>query len=208
MRKTIIFVEFLMIFAMLFGIQANVFAHCDTLEGPVIKEAKVALESKDVTPVLKWIPKEKEAEVRAAFDKALKERVKGAEAREKVDMEFFENLVRIHRESEGAPFNGIKPAGTPPEPVVVVADEAIEAGSVDSLVEEISNSIAQGMHKRFNRVIETKKHINESVEAGREYVAAYVEFVHYVEGIHKSVLGASAHHLEEETAKEEQQHKR
>jgi len=29
-------------------------AHCDTLEGPVVKAAKVALEKGDVTPVLKW----------------------------------------------------------------------------------------------------------------------------------------------------------
>lgn len=208
MRKTILFMGYLIILVMLFGIQNKVFAHCDTFEGPVIKEAKVALESRDVTPLLKWIPKEQEAEVKAAFDEAVKERTKGADVKEKADMEFFEILVRIHRESEGAPFTGIKPAGTLPEPVVVAADEAIEVGTVDSLVEGISSNIAKGIHKRFNRVIETKKHMNESVEAGRVYVAAYVEFVHYVEGIHKFVLEASAHHLEEAAAKEEQQHKR
>jgi len=207
MRRAILFMRFLIIPAMLFGIQNKAFAHCDTLEGPIIKEAKVALESKDVTPVLKWIPKEQEAEVKAAFDMALKERAKGAETKEKADMEFFEILVRIHRESEGAPFAGIKPAGTPPEPAVVAADEAIEVGIVDSLVEEISSNIAKGIHERFNRVIETKKHMNESVEAGREYVEAYVEFMHYVEGIHKSAAGASAYHIEEETVKEEHQHK-
>lgn len=35
-------------------------AHCDTLEGPVIKDAKSALEKKDVTPVLKWVKKDAE----------------------------------------------------------------------------------------------------------------------------------------------------
>jgi hypothetical protein len=29
-----------------------------------------------------------------------------------------------------------------------------------------------------------KKHSNKSVEAGHEFVRAYVEFVHYVEGIY------------------------
>ncbi len=207
MRRTILFVGFLLIPAIIFGIQNKAFAHCDTLEGPVIKEAKVALESKDVTPVLKWIPQEQEAEVKAAFDKALKERAKGVEEKEKADMEFFEILVRIHRESEGAPFAGIKPAGTLPEPAVVAADKAIEVGIVDPLVEEISSNIAKGIHERFNRVIETKKHVNESVEAGREYVAAYVEFVHYFEGIHKSAAGTSTHHIDEVAAKEEHQYK-
>ena len=30
-------------------------AHCDTLDGPVIQDARKALEAKDVTPVLKWV---------------------------------------------------------------------------------------------------------------------------------------------------------
>lgn len=180
-------------FLLLFS-QDSVFAHCDTLEGPVIKDAKAALESKDVTAVLKWVPKEREAEVKAAFANALKER---ARDEEKADMKFFELLVRVHREGEGAPFTGIKPAGTPLEPAVVAADEAIEGGSVDSLVEEISDSISGGIHERFNRVIETRKHMDESVEAGREYVKAYVEFVHYVEGIHSIASGGSAHHHEQ-----------
>lgn len=29
-------------------------AHCDTLDGPVVMNAKEALKSGDVTPVLKW----------------------------------------------------------------------------------------------------------------------------------------------------------
>jgi hypothetical protein len=209
MRKTILFLGHFIVFSMFFSVSTKVFAHCDTLERPVIKESKVALEAKDVIPVLKWVSKEHEAEVKTAFDKALKERAKGVEAKEKADMEFFEVLVRIHREGEGAPFaGGIKPVGTPPEPAVLAADEAIEVGTVDSLVEEISSNIAKGIRERSNRVIEAKKHMNESFEAGREYVAAYVEFVHYVEGIHKSVSEAFAHHLKGETAKEEHQYTR
>lgn len=198
MRKEIlIMIMGLFIIAMTFGTLNKVLAHCDTMEGPVIKEAKVALETEDITPVLKWIPKAHEPEVKAALETALKERINGAEDKEKADKAFFEILVKIHRESEGASFTGIKPVGTPPEPAVVAADEAIEAGTVDYLIKEISGRIAQEIGERFNRVMETKKHMNESVEAGREYVAAYVEFMHYVEGMHKSVLGGSPHHIDE-----------
>jgi hypothetical protein len=38
------------------------YAHCDTLNGPVIQSARTALEKKDVTPVLKWVKKEHEQE--------------------------------------------------------------------------------------------------------------------------------------------------
>lgn len=34
-----------------------VFAHCDTMDGPVIADARQALEKADVTPVLKWVKK-------------------------------------------------------------------------------------------------------------------------------------------------------
>ncbi|HOF40521.1 MAG TPA: DUF6448 family protein [Candidatus Hydrogenedentes bacterium] len=42
-------------------------AHCDTLDGPVVVEAKAALANGDVTPVLKWVNKDAETEIRAAL---------------------------------------------------------------------------------------------------------------------------------------------
>ena len=35
-------------------------AHCDTLDGPVVKDARAALSAQDVTPVLKWVRAEDE----------------------------------------------------------------------------------------------------------------------------------------------------
>lgn len=46
-------------------------AHCDTLDGPVVKAARVALEKGDVNPALKWVTKNEEDKIRRAFDKAL-----------------------------------------------------------------------------------------------------------------------------------------
>ena len=43
-------------------------AHCDTMDGPVVVDARTALEQGDVTPVLRWVRAEDEAEIRAAFD--------------------------------------------------------------------------------------------------------------------------------------------
>jgi hypothetical protein len=62
------------------------------------------------------------------------------------------------------------------------------------------------MRQRFSRVLETKKHINESVDAGREYVEAYVEFVHYVERLHNDALGTAAPHAEAEAKKPQAEH--
>lgn len=171
-------------------------AHCDTMEGPVIKEAQAALDKGDVASVLKWVARDKEEEIRAAFAKTLAVRAKGPEARELADMYFFETLVRVHRAGEGAPYTGLKPAGTEVEPIVAESDRALETGSADDLVKQVTAHVEEGIRQRFDRAFEARKHAGESVEAGREYVAAYVEYVHYVEGIHSLVMGHAGHHEE------------
>jgi hypothetical protein len=170
-----------------------VFAHCDTMDGPVVGDAKSALEKGEVTPVLKWVKKEKEAEVKRAFNEALVNRKKDKEA---ADMHFFETLVRIHREGEGAPFTGLKPSGTELEPAVVEADKALEKASVDNLINLMTKDVASGIRKRFDKALEKKKHKDENVDAGREFVEAYVDFVHFVEKLHKVATTQSSHHDE------------
>ncbi|MBI5116109.1 hypothetical protein HZA56_06515 [Candidatus Poribacteria bacterium] len=171
-------------------------AHCDTLDGPVIAEANAALEKGDVTSVLKWVKEDDEREIRQAFEKTMAVRTKAPEARELADTYFFETLVRVHRAGEGAPYSGLKGSGAEMGPAVTGADKALETGKIDSLVKLVNDSAAAGIRERFHRAIEAKKHANESVEAGREYVEAYVEFVHYVERLHGDAAGPVAHHAE------------
>jgi len=174
----------------------NVFAHCDTLDGPVIEDARVALEKADVTPVLKWVPKEHEQEIRDAFSQTLVVRVKGKEASELADRYFFETLVRVHRAGEGTPYTGLKSAGTV-EPAIVAADKALQTASVDTLADKISNAVREGIKKRFDAALEKKKHADDSVEAGRDFVEAYVQYVHFIEGIHDLVVKGAEHHHSE-----------
>lgn len=175
-------------------ISRTVRAHCDTLDGPVVTTAKMALEKGDVTPVLKWVQKKDEQEIKMAFENTLAVRKLSPQAKDLADMYFFETLVRIHRAAEGAGYTGLKPAGSV-EPPIAAADKALESGSVDGLVKEISGLISAGIRERFNHAMEAKKHADENVESGREFVKAYVEFVHYVEGLHLAALGP-AHHTE------------
>ena len=172
-------------------------AHCDTMDGPVIKDARLALAKGDVTAVLKWVPKDSEQEIRQMFAKTLSVRAKGPEARELADTYFFETLVRLHRAGEGFAYTGLKPAGTPVPPPVAKADQALEGGSVDELAGKIAATVEAGIRERFAAAAEARKHKDESVEAGRKFVAAYVKFVHYVERIHETAMAHDAHHGDE-----------
>jgi hypothetical protein len=183
-----------------------VFAHCDTLDGPVVKTARTALEKGDVTQILKWVKKEDEAEIKDLFKKTLTVRSKGNEAQELADMYFLETLVRLHRAGEGEPYTGLKPAGIV-EPAVVEADKALESGSVENLVKLITEAASKGIHERFNKAKEAKKHADHNVEAGREFVEAYVQFTHYVERLHLDSTTEAGHHHNASKAATEEHHK-
>lgn len=177
-------------------IQKTAWAHCDTMNGPVVPEAQAALEKGDVTPMLKWVRKQDEPEIKAAFNKAVAVRAKGDDARELADRYFLETFVRIHRAGEGAPYTGLK--DEPVDPILAMADKAIETGSPDDMIEAISNHMAKEIRAKFEQANEAKKHKDESVEAGREYVKAYVTYVHYVEAIHGAIASAASPHAHSE----------
>jgi hypothetical protein len=167
-------------------------AHCDTVDGPVVKDARAALEARDVTPALKWVGEGKEAGVREAFRHAQAVRALGPEARALADRFFFETLVRVHREGEGAPYTGLKPAGTAVSPAVAGADEALDRGDVDALARTTTAAADQGLRARFARAAEARRHAGESVEKGRSYIAAYVELAHYAERLLESATSPAA----------------
>jgi hypothetical protein len=169
-------------------------AHCDTLDGPVVAAARLALQKGDVTPALKWVKAAGEAEIRQAFEQTLAVRKAGAQARDLADRYFFETLVRVHRQGEGAPYTGLKPAGTALDAAVAAADKAIEDGSVDRLSELVAGDVRAGIRSRFARVAEARTHADHSVEAGREFVEAYVDYVHYIENIHLLATGKAPAH--------------
>lgn len=155
-------------------------AHCDTMNGPVVTAARHALASGDLTPALKWIPKASEDELRAAFARTMQVRAASPAARGLADSYFFETLVRLHRAGEGEPYTGLKPA-TEVDPAVAAADQALQRGSPDALVRAITEKVVAEIRQRFENVARAGKTADQSVEAGRQYVAAYVGLMHYLE---------------------------
>lgn len=89
------------------------YAHCDTMDGPVVADAKKAIEQNNVNYVLKWVKADEEKEISNAFALTMKVRNLSSDAKELADKYFFETLVRVHRNGEGVPYMGIKPYGTP-----------------------------------------------------------------------------------------------
>jgi hypothetical protein len=168
--------------------------HCDSLDGPVITAARRALETENVNHVLPWVRPEDEHEIRHAFDHALAVRKLGADARELADRHFFETLVRVHRMSEGAPYTGLKPAGTDVGPAVSAADRALDTGYVKTLVGLLIDTVRSGVHLRHHAARELRHFAVDNIAAGREYVAAYESYVHYVEQLWEAATHVTGPH--------------
>jgi hypothetical protein len=180
-------------------------AHCDSMDGPVVKAAKKALDTGDVNLVLIWVQKKDEPAIRTAFENTLAVRKLNPQAKELADVYFFETLVRIHRAGEGAPYTGLKPAGTVVEPGIDAADKAVEKGSADELLKNLTDTVQKGIRVHFTHLMEKKNYKKDDVETGREFVGAYVVFIHYVEQLYQSAEKPVEGHYHE--AGETSQHK-
>lgn len=164
-------------------------AHCDSMDGPVVSAARKALETGSVELVLIWVRASEEPEILDAFERTLRVRASGGEAAELADTWFFETLVRVHRLGEGEPYTGLRPAGAESPAGIVQADESLARGSVAELAGHVAEQAAASVRQAFERVSKLAAYDVTDVEAGRRYVRAYTEYVHFVEALHALTTG-------------------
>jgi hypothetical protein len=77
-----------------------------------------------------------------------------------------------------------------------MADRSLAEGSAEEMIGHIGAHLAEAIREKFDRAAAAAKHKDEDVAAGREFVAAYVTYIHYVEGIHTAMMAAGTHHGE------------
>lgn len=167
-------------------------AHCDSYDGPALIDAAKALETNNVNLILKWINTDMEAEVVPLFHKTYSLKNGDQEVYEIVKKHFYETLIRLHRAMEGAPFTGLKAAGTT-APITVMSDKALQTGDFDSLLKALNKHVNAQLQEKYEKVAALYKVKDNSVEEGRQYVAAYVDYTHSVEAVHDILAGEGGH---------------
>ena len=190
------------ILCLLLTVAVQTFAHCDGLDGPVVQAAQKALESRNVDLVLFWVQKPDEPEIKRAFEHTLAVRKLGAEALQLADRFFFETLVRVHRAGEGAAYTGLKPAGRDLGPAIPAADKALRDGKVEPLMKLLRDSQEQGVQRHFEAALKKRDFAQADLEAGREFVKAYVQYIHCVEALYnQATQKVHGHYREAGTVK-------
>lgn len=186
--------------ALLILLPAKSYAHCDGLDGPVVSAARRALATGNVSPVLIWVVQADEGEIRKAFEKTLAVRKFGPESLELADTYFFETLVRLHRAGEGEPYSGLKPAGRDLGPAIPAADKALAIGSPDGVVELLTHAVHEAVGGRFAAAMLKKRFQLDDIQGGREYVEAYVNFLHTVERLYETAQASASSHASHSAA--------
>ena len=157
-------------------------AHCDTMEGPTVADGFKAMDTNNINYVLKWVQPKYEKEITEKFNLSMKVKDLSPSAKVLAEQYFFSELVRVHRAGENAPFDGLKPYGTPIDEKVKAADKSIEVGNLSPLEGLLEKEKMPELKERFERVMSLKNFDVNNVEAGREYIEAYVMFFKFAEG--------------------------
>lgn len=171
------------------AVPADAFAHCDSMDGPVVVAAQQALLTGELEPMLIWVRPQDEAEVRSAFEQVQRVRTQGGEAAALADRYFFETVVRLHREGEGASYTGLKPAGIDFGYAVPAGDAALESGSVEELRHLLHHLVDHRLDELFAEASQRRDFAPTDVAAGRAFVEAYVHFMHFGEELEAMATG-------------------
>lgn len=191
------FIAVLTLLTLIMVPRETLFGHCDTMNGPVVIAAKKALETGNVDLVLIWVQKKDEVQIKEAFEKTLGVRKLNPDAQKLADRYFFETLVRVHRAGEGVAYTGLKTAETQVDPGIEAADKALEKGSAEELLKYLNEAVHHSIHKHFTKAMAKKNFKGDDFAAGREYVKAYVEFIHFVERLYQAVNKPAEGHFHE-----------
>jgi hypothetical protein len=173
--------------------------HCDTLDGPVVTAAKRALEAGNVNLILPYAHAPAENEIKKAFDRTMTVRKQGnKEAIDIAELWFYETVVRLHREGEGASYTGLKPAGLEWGPVLPKVEKAMEKGYPNELIEFLSRAVEEQVNDRLKRFMETKNYDDNDVAAAREHVEAMLDLELYSHHLYMNIKHGNGHGEESE----------
>lgn len=174
------------------GVSQEAEAHCDKVDGPVATAAAEALKSGDFRRIQIWVGAEQEEELRGAYERARPVWQEGGDAGQLARQYFIESAVRLHRASEGMPYTGVKPA-IPNPPDIRAGEAALQSGNVEEVLSLLEDAIGKQVREWYSEAMDAKAQQGRSVEAGRDWVDAYVQYIVYVHSLYQQIQSPPAH---------------
>ena len=151
------------------------------------------MQAQEPARVLIWVGHEQEELLLEAYELAIEARKQGGPAAELAEKYLVETAIRLHREAEGMPFEGVKPSTTALPRDITIADEALVKGQVDDVLALLKGALEEKVRGLFDSAWSQQADRHQSIEAGRRWVDAYVRYLVFVHGLHGAIEAGPEH---------------
>jgi len=161
--------------------------YCDTMDGPIVTAAELALEMENINYILPFVKKEYETELKDAFDKSVTVRELSGEAAEIADYWFFETAVRLYMLGAGKSYSGIKQSGLNRKHIILKAQDAVENQDKTALETFLMDSLRDAIETKYEMVISKNTYDINDTEAARDYLNSLMDFIDFSKEILKII---------------------
>lgn len=152
----------------------------DVIQGPVVKAAKMALETGNVNYILIWLPEESENTLKNLLEKTCCKRSSRMNMQNQAYDWYFATVNRFFSTSRSYDYLKTQFGGLAEKPLVLKVDTAIESGNFEEIRDIIPITHEADAKQRFLHVMNMRNYPVNDIAAGRAYVSAFFDFNRYV----------------------------
>jgi len=161
--------------------------YCDTMDGPIVAAAELALEMENINYVLPFVKNEYETELKEAFNKSVTVRELSGEAAEIADYWFFETAVRLYMLGAGKPYSGIKQSGINREHIILKAQDAVVNQDITTFETFLLDSLKEAIETKYEIAVSQQDYDVNDTQAARNYLNSLMDFVEFSNEILKII---------------------
>ena len=159
----------------------------DPQNKPVIKAAKMALETGNANYILIWVPEESENTLKNLIEKTCCERSSKKNVQNRAIDWYFAIVNRLYYANGWPHCLGTKSERSDEKPIVLVVERAIETGNVEEIIGVITDTLAGDVRQRFHNVMDKRNYSIDNIAAGRVYVSSFIDLIVYLNNLNTSI---------------------
>jgi hypothetical protein len=145
--------------------------------GPVMRAAKMALETGNADHILIWVPEESENTLKNLLEKTCCERTTQRKARNHSIEWYLQTINRLHSEYYRPHDLNISTKTPEERKTILLVERACETGNFDEIATVMQITSDEEIRQRFNDVLNKSNYDMDNIAAGRAYVSAFTDFI-------------------------------
>jgi hypothetical protein len=165
----------------------NMLKYPDEIPGPVLKAAKIALETGNVNYILIWVPENSENTVKNLLENTCCIRSSKTHLSQLAYDWYFEMVNRFYQSSKSPDYDTNQFQSSAGK-LFLKIENAIESGNFEEIRDMIPVSHEADAQQRFLQVMNLRDYPVNNITAGRSYVSAFFDFNRYVHNLSSGVI--------------------